>query len=213
MNNKNELVLRKAAEAIKARGHDGDARLANSVLGVIESLKAAAPTIRDAPKDCGACGDGCPGKACRLESESPTAAAAPTILGNNEFLRLAMAYRAAPNAGAADAGQALADCIDATITAARQKERDEAEDAAAELQITINNLRARLASAGAGSDGIDYRMMSEQAEAWRFVFETLQEVAPGWLDHPSTTGMGKASAAIRKLAELARTTNKENGNG
>lgn len=39
MNEKHELVLRKAAAAIKDRGHEGDARLADSVLGVIAASK------------------------------------------------------------------------------------------------------------------------------------------------------------------------------
>ena len=37
---KHELVLRAAAAAIKQRGHEGDARLADSVLGVLSALQA-----------------------------------------------------------------------------------------------------------------------------------------------------------------------------
>lgn len=40
LNEKQQAVLRKAAAAIKDRGHEGDARLADSVLGVIQALAA-----------------------------------------------------------------------------------------------------------------------------------------------------------------------------
>jgi hypothetical protein len=57
LNDKHIAVLRKAASAVKDRGHEGDARLADSVLGIVASLTArrapaAAPIVQpvgDAP--------------------------------------------------------------------------------------------------------------------------------------------------------------------
>jgi hypothetical protein len=50
-NDKHIAVLRKAAAAVKDRGHDGDSRLADSVLGIVASLAArrapaAAPIVQ-----------------------------------------------------------------------------------------------------------------------------------------------------------------------
>jgi hypothetical protein len=50
LNDKHIAVLRKAASAVKDRGHEGDARLADSVLGIVASLTAGrAPAAAPAP--------------------------------------------------------------------------------------------------------------------------------------------------------------------
>jgi hypothetical protein len=49
VNEKHIAVLRKAAAAVKDRGHEGDARLADSVLGIVASLSRTAP-VTPAPQ-------------------------------------------------------------------------------------------------------------------------------------------------------------------
>ena len=50
LNQKHEAVLRKAAAAIRARGHEGDARLADSVEGIISSLARRASPAAAVPE-------------------------------------------------------------------------------------------------------------------------------------------------------------------
>lgn len=47
-----------------------------------------------------------------------------------------------------------------------------------------------------------YKMAADQATAWEAVFDTLQEVAPGWTNR-SGSGMENAINAIRDLARKA----------
>lgn len=54
------------------------------------------------------------------------------------------------------------------------------------------------------TSGVDIQSLQEQAEAWEAVFETLNEVYPGWISvRPEGTGVEFACEAIRHLAAQA----------
>lgn len=54
------------------------------------------------------------------------------------------------------------------------------------------------------TSGVDIQALQEQAEAWEAVFETLNEVYPGWTSvRPEGTGVELACEAIRHFAAQA----------
>ena len=188
-----------------------------------------AATPAPTAKDCGACGDGCPGKACRVESESPApAAAAPTIRSiaeNVEFKNTAMAlhYNWTP-----ELVHKLIGIVDDSRRSARKEGEEslrKAFDALMALSgetiearnAEIADLRARLASAGAGSELHGFHV--EDLEA---IAEELS--GSGYDQHVNTgnvTGLGDcllptapaAAAKFIRAALLARTTNEGKQNG
>ena len=70
------------------------------------------------------------------------------------------------------------------------------------LADTLTGASLRVIEKALAQSAEDSGSLREQAGAWELVFNTLQEVSPGWCDS-TTRAQDSAIAAIRKLAQPA----------